>query len=116
MLATRPPARAAPTVRDIVNGNGVFEPGEKIELDVRLRNRGVVAATGAEVRLVSRTPFAIPEVGSVAAGTVAPFTDWSSTTPGAARNAPNSGSALSGTVRPLARGIPGRVPRATAAR
>ncbi|MEM7202331.1 MAG: M14 family metallopeptidase [Planctomycetota bacterium] len=62
-------------VLEIGNGDGNFDPGERIELRAEVRNRGVRAAMGATAELWAPTPFARIEVGSAALGDVASFTN-----------------------------------------
>lgn len=62
-------------VKDVGTPNGVFEPGETIEVAATVRNRGVVTANNARIELTSATPYARVTVGSAALGTVAHLTD-----------------------------------------
>lgn len=62
------------TATEVGNGNGALEPGERLEVVVQVRNRGVATATGAAVELHAPTPFARLERGSAPLGDVAPFT------------------------------------------
>lgn len=64
-------------VIEIGDGDGAFEPGERIEVAATVRNRGVVTATATTLLLTSVTPFAQIEIGSVALGNVASFTSAS---------------------------------------
>ncbi len=59
---------------EIGDGDGAFEPGEKIEVRTQVRNRGVLPATAAAVDPLSGTPFAQVEVGTAAFGDVPSFT------------------------------------------
>ncbi len=61
-------------VVEVGDGDGAFEPGERIEVRATVRNRGVVNATASSMQLSSRTPFARIEVGSVTLGNVPSFT------------------------------------------
>ncbi len=63
------------TVKDLGNPDGVFQPGEKIAVSVMVRNRGVLTAASARVALVSTTPYAVVEVGSVPLGNIGRHTD-----------------------------------------
>lgn len=59
---------------ELGDGDGIFEPGERIEVRATVRNRGVVSATATAFELASATPFAAIEIGSVALGDVPSFT------------------------------------------
>jgi len=63
------------TVKDLGNPNGVVEPGEKIEVTVTVRNRGVLTAANAQARLVTATPYARVEVGNASLGNIPRHTD-----------------------------------------
>jgi hypothetical protein len=65
------------TLTEVGNNNNAFDPGEKIEVTCVVRNRGVVAATAAKVRLESRSAFVAMEVPSADLGNIPTVTDAS---------------------------------------
>lgn len=65
----------AQTVTEVGDNDGSFEPGERVEVRATVRNRGVVGATNARIRLVAASPFVTIEVPEAPLGAIATVTD-----------------------------------------
>ncbi|MCP3919026.1 MAG: zinc carboxypeptidase [bacterium] len=75
---------------DAGDGDGSFEPGEVVEIDVLLRNSGTVASGIVDLFLSTASPFASVTGPIASSPPVAPFSDGQSGTPLALTIAPGT--------------------------